>query len=58
MLMLHKCFKEDPIMHILYFGYLATDLLDFYQTPVCVAMVTILAKDILQIVRFSAAYCN
>ena len=45
-------------MHILYFGCLATDLLDFFvNTLLCVAMVTMSVKDIPQNVSLSAAYC-
>ena len=45
-------------MHTLYFGCLATDLHDFFiDTLLCVAMVTILVKDIPQNVSLSAAYC-
>ena len=46
-------------MHILYFGCLATDLLIFFiNTLLCVAMVTMLAKDILENVWLYAADCN
>ena len=43
-------FKEDPILHYsLSDSYLATDLLIlFIKTPACVAMGTVLVKDILQ----------
>ena len=45
-------------MHILYCGCLATDLLDFFiNTLFCIAMVTMLVKDIPQNVSLSAAYC-
>ena len=45
-------------MNILYFGCLATDLLDFFiDTLLCVSMVTMLVKDIPQNVSLSAAYC-
>ena len=46
-------------MHILYFGCLATNLLDFFiNTLLCVAMVTMLAMYILQKVCFCAAGYN
>ena len=46
-------------MHIHYFGYLATNLLDlFINTPLCVAMVTMLAMYILQKVLLCVADCN
>ena len=45
--------KEELIMHILYFGCLATDLLDFIiNTLLCIAMVTMLVKDIPQRYRY------
>ena len=51
--------KKEPIMHILYFGCLATDLFDFFiNTLLCVAMVTMLVKDIPQNVSLSAADFN
>ena len=46
-------------MHILYFGCLATDLLDFFiNTLLCVAMVTMWVKNNPQNVSLSAAYCH
>ena len=46
-------------MHILYFGCLATDLLDFFiNTLLCVVMVTMLVNDIPQNVSLPAAYCD
>ena len=46
-------------MHTLYFGCVATDLLDFFMnTQLCVAMVTMLVKDIPQNVSLCAADCN
>ena len=51
--------KEELIMHNLYFGCLATDLLDFFiNTLLCVAMVTMLVKDIPQKVSLRAADFN
>ena len=45
-------------MHILYFGCLATYLPIFYiNTLLCVAMVTMLVKDIPQNVLLCAAEC-
>ena len=45
-------------MHILYFGCLVTNLLDFFKsTLLCVAMVTMLAMYILQKVYLCAADC-
>ena len=38
--------KEETTMHILNFGSLATDLLDFISTILWVAMITMLVKDI------------
>ena len=46
-------------MHILYLGCLATILVDFLTNPLlCVAMITMLVKDILQNVWLYAADCN
>ena len=46
-------------MHILYFGCLATNLLDFFiNTLLCVAMVTMLGMNILKNARSCAADCN
>ena len=46
-------------MHILYFGCLATNLLDFFiNTQLKVAMVTVLAMYILQKVWLCVAECN
>ena len=46
-------------MHNLYFGCLATDLLDFFiNTLLCVAMATMLVKDISQDVSLRAADYN
>ena len=46
-------------MHIRYFGCLATNLLDlFINTPLCVVMVTMLAKYILQKVGLCVADCK
>ena len=51
--------KQELIMHNLYFGCLATDLLDFFiNTLLCVAMATMLVKDIAQNVLLCAADCN
>ena len=51
--------KEELIMQNLYFGCLATDLLDFsINTLLCVAMVTMLVKDIPQKVLLRAADYN
>ena len=51
--------KQELIMHNLYFGCLATVLLDFFiNTLLCVAMVTMLVKDIPQNVSLRAADCN
>ena len=50
--------KDEPDMHILYFGCVATDLLEFFiDALLCVAMVTMLVKDIPQNVSLSAANC-
>ena len=40
--------KEEPNVCILYYGYLATNLLFFINTLLCAAMVTKLAMYILQ----------
>ena len=45
-------------MYILYFGSLATNLLDLYKHTFCVAMVTKLAMYILQKICLCAADCN
>ena len=46
-------------MHTLYLGCLATNLADFLINPLlCVAMVTMLVKDILQTVWLYAPDCN
>ena len=46
-------------MHILYFGCLATDILDFFiNILLCVAMVTMLVKEIPPNVSICAADCN
>ena len=46
-------------MHILRFGCLATDLLDFFiNSLLCVAMVTELVNDILQNIWLCATDCN
>ena len=51
--------KEEPNMHILYFGCLATNLLDFFINILLrVAMVTMLAMYILPKVWPCAADCN
>ena len=51
--------KEELIMLNLYFGCLATDLLDFFiYTLLCVAMVTVLVKDVPQNVSLRAADYN
>ena len=51
--------KQELIMHNLYFGCLAKDLLDFFiNTLLCVAMVTMLVKDIPQNVLLPAADCD
>ena len=52
--------EEELIVHNLYFGCLATDLLDFFfiNTLLCVAMVTMLVKDIPQNVSLRAADYN
>ena len=51
--------KYEPNIHSLYFGCLATDLLDFFfiNTLLGFAMVTMLVKDIPQNVSLPAAYC-
>ena len=51
--------EEELIMHNLYFGCLATNLLDFFiNNLLCVAMVTMLVKDIAQNVSLRAADYN
>ena len=51
--------KQEPNMHILRFGCLATDLLDFFRNSLfCVAMVTELVNDILQNIWLCATDCN
>ena len=51
--------KQKLNMHNLYFGFLATDFLDFFiNTLLCVAMVTMLVKDIPPNVSLDAADCN
>ena len=51
--------KQELIMHNLYFGCLATDLVDFFiNTLLCVAMVTMLVKDIPQNVSLRAVDSN
>ena len=50
--------KQEPTMHILLFGCLATDLLDFDNILLCVAMVTELVNDIIQNVRLCASGYN
>ena len=45
---IQNAIKEEPTMHILNFGSLATDLLDFISTILWVAMITMLVKDISQ----------
>ena len=58
-MLFRNAINEEPNMHILYFGCLATKLLDlFINTLLCVAMVTMLAKDILKSVLLCAADCN
>ena len=49
-----------PTMHILHFGCIATDLLDFFyiNSLLCVAMVTKLVYDIIQNVWLCATDCN
>ena len=50
--------KEEQNMHILYFGCLATNLLDFFKNILlCVAMVTMLAMYVLQKIGLCAADC-
>ena len=50
--------KQELIMHNLYFGCLATNFLDFFiNTLLCVAMVTMLVKDIPPKVSLRAADC-
>ena len=51
--------KKKKNVHILYFCCLATNLLDiFINTRLCVTLVTILVKDILQIVWLCTTDCN
>ena len=51
--------KQELIVHNLYFGCLATDFLDFfYKHSLCVAMATMLVKDIPPNVSQRAADCN
>ena len=50
--------KQEPTMYILRFGCLATDLLFFINSLLCVAMVTYLVNDILQNVWLCATDCN
>ena len=44
-------------MHNFYFGCLATDLLFFINTLLCIAMVTMIVKDIPQNILLCAANC-
>ena len=55
----YNSIKEESNIHILYFGCLATNFLDFdINTLLCVAMVTILAMYILQQVWLCTADYN